>query len=1530
MAGLNVEECVLPTRKRLCLAAIICGVDEYLDLNRRFGPLTKYTGAELFSSDVLGKHLAWDKVLEGRFSVIVGRANFGKTMELKAKSKALRTKGQPAVYVALHKVLGEDSFEDALETEDRDALSAWKRSGGELTAFVDSLDEASLGSEDGIRKALRRLSRALDWPNSDVRWVLSSRPAVLTEDVLALLQVELRTTLYRGAPKSSSDEEAFDTAFAEVAAVSQDDSEDEQDTSETEVPEAADSAIGDVESADAASKTEDKAPAHEQLKLYALLPLDKAGAALYLGSHLGMPQPKQILSTAWQYGLGRLAEGPGGLDILAYIDPVRNPPLYLTQIFEKMVEAMQQQQRTDPRERRVGSPPPESLDEAIERLASASAVCQLPNIELSPESLRYRDGVLSARPIIASLLSEPSLAYLLGSRLFIDSGQYQVKLYPDELLPFLAAKHLAALVKSPEDARRLLANFTWHSTTGECGVYRALLPLAGWLAAFSAHSRQELLCVEPQAVAFFGDLRNPQVQLADASDALDRTIERLVSAGDSLGRSYYTLTTENFWQAAKPGIEPTLKRLFEKFGTDWHARGALLDIAGHARLEVFRDAVLDAHDRDYSKLLDEQLDLNYILSLGRKDDFLALGAALRGKPELSESRAARLVEELAWKALDASSIAELAAEQFRRGRGGFSIDWVLTRDVADEASDVDLYRLTRSLLLRLVNSGVGPGRGSEKYWADQKFVELVIDLLALVIKRSAVEPSRAAKICLVLNRFVNKHHHGSADTVKLRAALQANKEVRLEFLRGLIHPTDKTADGIFRGVFWYPSLYPHVDGDEVELGEPGFTEFLENRKKSAAEPPSKPTKRRDRGLVVDKKSKVTLLGMLNGLRDASEESALAWVAQWLNRTIQQSRYSECNFALFEQAAGSDIAQAVRDGLSTLWRSKDPTWNEDEPHSTYNITIAGLQGLHLDLGDGSRRLALSEQEVRRAIRYAEFEINGYPKWFWGLVCAHAQVATQELGVILASASKGQVSLDKAETLIRHLDEAPKGVQQGLARAAWDFVLADPNLSEYTSEAALKVAAANTGVIDQATFEAEAWHRMVSAFDEEIPSLGDTPDVMDAEAQKTRQELEKLVHELRRKRSNALVWGRFWLWTYPGTFGQRWESWQAGNARAAEGFMFSLAAHLGEDHGARLKQVAENESVGLNTLKLLYEWVRSVVREEDDIKRENGRVYSPGERDHAQRLRDALVPAISHAKSEQAYEILEDLRQRAAGPRAKYLRYVQFMMREEQYAKKPIAQTDYLEFERSFAPRVSEYMAFAMAVETDLLTVKSQIETGDFSLRRFFNSLNFNRIKTDNDGLALEEDFQALLGSELNHAAGSRYVVTLEPILPEGTRRDVLCQTSSLRATVELKMSLRWTLADYIEALEKQLQGQYMMAPNSKIGFFVVVLQKQRTWDGLDGKPIGFDEILGILKSKAREKEIADRSVYLRVIGINATPKEDFRSARTASKATGDAVAPKYADDAGNTWSGRGRKPGWVKDALAAGRSLNDLLAPKPES
>lgn len=54
---------------------------------------------------------------------------------------------------------------------------------------------------------------------------------------------------------------------------------------------------------------------------------------------------------------------------------------------------------------------------------------------------------------------------------------------------------------------------------------------------------------------------------------------------------------------------------------------------------------------------------------------------------------------------------------------------------------------------------------------------------------------------------------------------------------------------------------------------------------------------------------------------------------------------------------------------------------------------------------------------------------------------------------------------------------------------------------------------------------------------------------------------------------------------------------------------------------------------------------------------------------------------------------------------------------------------------------------------------------------------------------------------------------------------------------------------------------------------------------------------------------------------------MRAKRRTSKSTSKkgGVAAKYRDDQGNTWSGRGPRPHWLRDALASGKSLNDFLA-----
>ena len=50
----------------------------------------------------------------------------------------------------------------------------------------------------------------------------------------------------------------------------------------------------------------------------------------------------------------------------------------------------------------------------------------------------------------------------------------------------------------------------------------------------------------------------------------------------------------------------------------------------------------------------------------------------------------------------------------------------------------------------------------------------------------------------------------------------------------------------------------------------------------------------------------------------------------------------------------------------------------------------------------------------------------------------------------------------------------------------------------------------------------------------------------------------------------------------------------------------------------------------------------------------------------------------------------------------------------------------------------------------------------------------------------------------------------------------------------------------------------------------------------------------------------------------------RSAAKSGRPAGAKVAAKYRDKAsGNTWSGRGLRPNWLKAAIAAGKKLEDF-------
>jgi hypothetical protein len=1418
----------------------------YLNLNRRFVEREEYSQDELITAQIRGKLVGWDKVLQNRSSVIVAPANFGKTTEMQHQARQLRATGHAAAFIALRRLADRHTLERAFIDDELDAFRAWRAApGNTITVFVDSLDEAAVGKRENIVHLIRDVADELDWPNEHVRWVISSRPAVLTLDIVQQL-----TKLLTKFPAQTR---------------------------------------GDSTTVESSSNAADSSARNTGLHFFSMTPLGDQQAVSYLtGRHHGV-QAEQLVSLATERGLMGFARSPGGLDILARIDIVSNPPNSLTDVFERVVSAIEATLGDDPRLVDAGRPALTDLSTAAQRLAAASQVCQRINIGMSASSLAIPPDSISARLIISSLLDETATRQLLGSQLFIDAGFHQVKVYPDELLPYLAAKRLAGLVDSLDQAEKLLENFTWAAPSGEQGVQRAYLPMMGWLATLNAPCREVILRKDPQALAFFGDLRNPAVPLAAAQDALSRSIERIATRGDRPGRGMFSLTSENYWQAGPARMASTVSKLYSEYQNHYWVRNVLTDIATASKLETLRDDILRRHGSNYAQLLSDHNDVDYLLTLGKPADLDALASAALASATLREDVADLLLRKLSWGRFSPTKMATLIDNQFAEPRG-FLLTYSLgSGEILTSATCEQLYQLARGLVVR--SAKVRTEREGGGHRDRRQYVELIATVLETLISRTTNQnATRVARLYMVFHRIVDEEWLRS-ETEKLAEIVSENSAVRVALLQST---TQRNLDdsALWQSVFGYHRVAYYSDDDIKMVDSPQlarvYAEWQALRAATLAQHAQPKKKNTGRAaLNVNAKNKRYFMRVLSTLRDGTETVALEWIADWLLQTSPASRYGDVNFSVFETAVGMKIADATRQGLSCLWRIADPRFDQDRPNSTYHITAAGLQGLHLELGDGSDLAVLSNDEVRRALRYGLFEINGYPKWFWPLVEARPNVAIPELEAIAREASNGPTSKTHAENLLTTIHDGPDVVREALAGVAWDYLVTSKPTSEYAVAPLLKASLSSSEKAPQKEFERIALSKMKAAFQSPLP-VAITP-----------------AHQ--EQRGEALAWAARWLSSNPLEFRNRVNSWGPKDAPAVKAFLFGLAADFGRDKEGVAAEIARTSNEGLMALEDLFLWTLWAVDPADDPQHPVGMSYSPGPHDHAAHFRSAILDGIAQANSQAAYDALERIRARlpSGDTYLEYLKRAQFELRERQFSREPLAQIQYDQFERDLRGDVTGAMSFAMAVHADLRAVQYDIERGEHSLRHFFSTVNFKQINKAGDagesaGLALEVNFQRLLASELNHHARGRYSVTVESNTAEAKRRDILCSRNDWRASIELKMSERWTLRDYIVALERQLLGQYMRHHKATVGFLVLVLQRRnRRWTDSDsGKRLNFQEVVENLAVRAQSLEAKDRSRYLRVIGIDATTPEDFRTAEKPRKLLSNLGAPHLADSARN--------------------------------
>lgn len=81
----------------------------------------------------------------------------------------------------------------------------------------------------------------------------------------------------------------------------------------------------------------------------------------------------------------------------------------------------------------------------------------------------------------------------------------------------------------------------------------------------------------------------------------------------------------------------------------------------------------------------------------------------------------------------------------------------------------------------------------------------------------------------------------------------------------------------------------------------------------------------------------------------------------------------------------------------------------------------------------------------------------------------------------------------------------------------------------------------------------------------------------------------------------------------------------------------------------------------------------------------------------------------------------------------------------------------------------------------------------------------------------------------------------------------------------------------------------------------------------------DRAINIYEDRRRRDAVAAAEEAAKAHGFNLSELTGGKTRKTGS------VAPKYVhpENLGTTWTGRGRKPKWVVEALDSGKSLEDL-------
>ena len=498
--------------------------------------------------------------------------------------------------------------------------------------------------------------------------------------------------------------------------------------------------------------------------------------------------------------------------------------------------------------------------------------------------------------------------------------------------------------------------------------------------------------------------------------------------------------------------------------------------------------------------------------------------------------------------------------------------------------------------------------------------------------------------------------------------------------------------------------------------------------------------------------------------------------------------------------GEDVARAYRDAAIAHWRKFRPGLRS-EGHDSNEIPVSlsfAMSGLEIEANEISEFPAnLNDDQVRHALRYIFWEINGFPGWLERL---HRTRPDLVLDAILKELKWELANAGLEQRVNYNLCHHAPWIHETLIPAMCKFMeeneIPNPDALRHCIDILLSggterqtaMRLARSNVASGATTEQSVlWHALWISVDAEhgIQATG------------------KWLSGLRESEAS----------------------------RAAQLLIVRLMGTrrpLGTGHGHRDFRNAHD-------LKSLYVLMLQHVRVEDNMVRAGTGECSPGLRDHAQDACSALFHMLCEIPGKVTYVALNELAADHPDPRHRsHLKKLSYRQAEGDADPGPWSARQVRELDRQQAITPATHrQLFDLAVGR-LNDLKHWVECGNDSTYK-----TWQRVPD-------EGEMRNLVAAWLNQNSSGHCTYVQEPELANSQRPDIWMQTPQVASPVPIELKIldkNWSGPKLCERMRNQLAGDYLREQTAGCGVFLLVWQGQsnkRRWT-VDGRRVSLSDL-----------------------------------------------------------------------------------------